>query len=195
MTRLPALAVAAAGLAACDLPLPGQGTRALPLYDGAVQVRGPDGYCVDPGSSRPEAGFAVIGACGLLAAAGMTPKADGFITVQVAGPGSAAVTGAESDLTDLLRQPRGAALLADEGSPDTVTVGQIGTGPGLVTVRFRDSAPAPVKGLSDEEWRAFLDLGDRIATVGVRGYLRAPLPPEQARALLEATVATLQAAN
>ena len=56
-------------LAACDAPLPGQVTRSLALYDGTVTVRGPEGYCVDPLSSRPDSGFAVLGACGLLVAA------------------------------------------------------------------------------------------------------------------------------
>jgi hypothetical protein len=193
--HLAAASLAVASVAACDLPLPGQGTRTLPLYDGAVLARGPTGYCVDPASSRPEAGFAVIGACGLLAASGIMPPADGFITVQVAGPGTAAVSGAEEALARLLREPRGAALLTDSDTPAAVTVGQIDLGEGTVIVRFRDSADPPVAGLTDEGWRAFLDLEDRLATVNLRSYDRAPLPPAQARALLYAAVAALRAAN
>jgi hypothetical protein len=193
--HLPTLAVALAGLAACDTPLPGQGTRSLALYDGTVRAQGPDGYCIDPAASRPDTGFAVLGACGLLVSAGIMPQTDGFITVQVGAEGTATVSGSEDDLATLLRLPVGAALLTDAGNPATVSIGQIDRGDGLVSVRFSDSAPPPVDGLMDEEWRAFLDLGDRLVTIGVRGYTRAPLTAGQAQGLLYGTVGALRAAN
>jgi hypothetical protein len=195
--RLPALAVVLAlvGVTACDTPLPGQGTRSLGLYGGAVTVQGPEGYCVDPGASRPDSGFAVMGACGLLVAAGMMPQTDGFITVQVGAAGTATVAGSEGDLAELLRTPQGAALLTDAGNARTVTLGQIDRGEGLVSVRFADSAAPPVEGLMQEEWRAFLDLDDRLVTIGVRGYARAPLTAGQAQGLLYGTVDALRRAN
>jgi hypothetical protein len=193
--RIPALVLALAGLVACDAPLPGQGTRSLGLYGGAVTVRGPEGYCVDPAASRPDSGFAVMGACGLLVAAGVMPATDGFITVQVGAAGTATVAGSEGDLAALLRTPQGAALLTDAGNARTVTLGQIDRGEGLVSVRFADSAPPPVEGLMQEEWRAFLDLDDRLVTIGVRGYERAPLTAGQAQGLLYGTVEALRRAN
>jgi hypothetical protein len=195
VTRAALVLLAVAGLAACDAPLPGQGTRSLALYGGAVRVQGPDGYCVDPGSSRASTGFAVLGACGLLHTTGIMPQTDGFITVQVGQAGTATVAGSEDDLATLLRLPQGAALLTEAGNPATVTIGQIDRGDGLVSVRFADSAPPPVEGLMQEEWRAFLDLDDRLVTIGVRGYARAPLTAGQAQGLLYGTVAALQAAN
>jgi hypothetical protein len=195
--RMPflAAAVAVAGLAACDISLPGGGTRSLALFDGAVLAQGPEGFCVDPLASRPSAGFAVLGSCGLLAGGGRAPQADGFITIQVGAPGTATVTGSETDLATLLRLPMGAALLTEAGDPATVTIGQIEQGDGLVSVRFSDRAPPPVAGLGPEEWRAFLDLGDRLVTVGLRGYARAPLAAAEAQDLLYDTVAALRAAN
>jgi hypothetical protein len=193
--RAPVLLLSLAALAACDTPLPGQGTRSLALYDGSVTVRGPEGYCVDPPSSRPDSGFAVLGACGLLVAAGIMPQTDGFITVQVGEPGTATVAGNEDDLATLLRLPQGAALLTESGNARSVTLGQIDRGDGLVSVRFADSGPPPVEGLMQEEWRAFLDLGDRLVTIGVRGYARAPLTAGQAQGLLYGTIAALNAVN
>lgn len=195
MTRRAPVLLALVALAACDAPLPGQGTRSLALYDGTVTVRGPEGYCVDPLSSRPDSGFAVLGACGLLVAAGIMPQTDGFITVQVGAADTATVAGNEEDLAVLLRLPQGAALLTETGNPGSVTLGQIDRGDGLVSVRFADSGPPPVDGLMQEEWRAFLDLGDRLVTIGVRGYARAPLTAGQAQGLLYGTVAALRSAN
>ena len=193
--RLTALAVVLVGLAACEAGLPGGGTRSLGLYDGSVRVAGPEGYCVDPLASRPEAGFAVLGACGLLGGSGGMPGTDGFITVQAGAAGTASVSGSETDLATLLRLPMGAALLTDSGRPATVAVGLVEQSPGLVIVQFTDRAPPPVDGLAAEEWRAFMDLGGRLVTVGLRGYDRAPLSAAQARGLLYATVAALRAAN
>jgi len=195
VTRAALALTAVAGIAACDMPMPGQGTRSLALYDGAVRAQGPDGYCVDPASSRPDTGFAVLGACGLLFATGIMPQTDGFITVQVGEAGSATVAGSESDLATLLRLPLGAALLTEAGNPATVSIGQIDRGDGLVSVRFSDRAPPPVEGLMAEEWRAFLDIGDRLVTIGVRGYTRAPLTAGQSQQILYGTVAALRAAN
>jgi hypothetical protein len=195
MRSLPGLAAALAGLAGCGAMLPDGGTRGIALYDGAVQVETPQGYCVDPVASNAAAGFAVLGACARLGGSGAVPMADGFITLQVGEAGSAAVTGSETDLAALLRLPAGAALLTDADDPASVAITGIGLGEGVVSVRFSDLAPAPVEGLAAEEWRAFLDLGDRLVTVGLRGYARAPLSAAQAQGLLDATVAALRAAN
>jgi hypothetical protein len=195
VTRAALFLALVAGLAACDTPLPGQATRSLAVAGGAVRVQGPDGYCVDTTTSRPETGFAVLGACSLLGAGGGAPSSDGFVTIQVGDPGSAIVAGSEGDLATLLRTPQGAALLTDKGNATTVTINQLDRGVGLVSVRFSDRAPPPVDGLMAEEWRAFLDIGDRLVTIGVRGYTRAPLTAGQSQQILYGTVAALRAAN
>lgn len=195
MRHLPALLFGLAGLAACGATLQGGAPRSLALYDGAVLAQAPEGYCVDPLASQPATGFAVMGSCGLLAGTGALPQGEAFITVQIGAPGTATVAGSETDLATLLRLPLGAAMLTEAGDPATVTIGRITQGDGVVFVRFADSAPPPVAGLAAEEWRAFLDLGDRLVTVGLRGYARSPLSPQEAEGLLYSTVATLRSVN
>jgi hypothetical protein len=195
MWQLPALAAALAGLVACGTSLPDGGMRGLALHDGAVRAEAPPGYCVDPVASRPAAGFAAFGACARLGGRSAMPTADGFITLQVGEAGTATVTGSETDLATLLRLPMGAALLTDAGDPTTVAVTRIEPGAGVVAVHFTDRGPPPLEGLAAEEWRAFLDLGDRLVTVGLRGYAQTPLSATEARALLDSTVAALRAAN
>ncbi len=176
MSRLPTLALALTALAACDAPLRGRAPAALRSLRRCSPRQGPRRLLRRPRFQPPRPpAFAVLGACGLLHATGIMPQTDGFITVQVGEAGTATVAGSEDDLATLLRLPQGAALLTEAGNPATVTLGQIDRGDGLVSVRFADSAPPPVEGLMQEEWRAFLDLDDRLVTIGVRGYARAPL--------------------
>jgi hypothetical protein len=190
-----AAGLALGALSGCDLPLPGQGVRTFAVVDGSVNVRGPDGYCVDPTASRAATGFAVLGECGLIAATGIIPTADGFITVQVGPPDSATVDGSEAELAALLRSERGAALLSDSGRPSNVRIDQLDRSDGIIAVNFVDRGPPPVDGLVSVEWRAFLDVRGRLTTISVRGYERSPLTSAQAQALLYGTVSGMQGAN
>jgi hypothetical protein len=193
--RLILTGLALCGLAACDVPLPGQGVQTLALLDGAVKVRAPQGYCVDPVASRAETGFAVISSCGLIAATGVFSTTDGFVTVQFGPEGSAAVTGSEDALAALLRTRQGAALLSQSGQPNNIRVDHMDRGDGLISVHFTDRGPALVDGLMQDEWRAFLDINGRLTTISVRAYERTTLTSGQAQELLYATVAQVRAAN
>lgn len=189
---LGALALAFAGCA----PAPqGEGVRAVALYDGAVRVQGPEGYCVDRAASRARSGFAVLAGCGLLAPQDAMPALDGFLTVQFGEAGSAGVAGREAELRALLSTPAGAALLSRTGVPETVTLERTEAGRGIVVVEFADSAPAGPEGLEPGEWRAFLDIGGRMATLSLRAFSRAPLDRDAGRRLLSQAVSALRAVN
>jgi hypothetical protein len=191
-----ALAGVMSGLVAgCDVPLQGQGSRSFAVLGGAVVVRGPEGYCVDPVASRADTGFAVMGECGLIAASGLIPTADGFITVQVGPSGSAIVEGSEAELAALLRSQRGAALLSDDGASGDIRIDQLDRGDGLIAVHFIDRGAPPVEGLVSDEWRVFMDVQGRLTTISVRGYERSPLTSAQAQALLYGAVDGMRRAN
>lgn len=183
-------------LAACDaLPLPETGIRAMAMYDGSVTARSPEGYCIDSRTSRPETGFAVMGGCALLSRLAIMPQVEALITVQFGATGSASVEGAERDLVALLRSARGAALLSSSGVPEGVLVEGIETGPGVVLVRFTDTAPPIAAGLERTEWRAFLDVAGRLTTITVRGFERAPLDRDRGLALMTDAVRQIRGAN
>jgi hypothetical protein len=179
-------------LSACaDTSLPG--TRALSLYGGAVTVQGPQGYCVDRAASDPDSGFAVLGGCALLTTLQLMPDAPGLITVQVGEAGSAAVTGAEADLLAVLRSPAGTGLLSRTGAPVQVRDSEIGDG--IVLLELDDSGPPLTPDLDRQEWRTFLDLGDRLATISLRGFARAPLSRGDALSVMSDAIRTLRATN
>ena len=182
-------------LAGCDVGLDGRGIRTLAVLDGAVSVRGPDGYCVDQQSSRAGSGFAVLAGCALVSDATVMPAHEALITVQIGSAGSATVTGAEAELAALLRTAQGAALLSDSSDAGSVQVDRVDRADGVVVVRLSDAAPAQVQGLERREWRAFLDIRGRLTTISLRGFDRAPLPAEQGLRLLSQAIGALRAAN
>jgi hypothetical protein len=182
-------------LAGCDPTLDGRGVRTLAVLNGAVSVRGPEGYCVDQQSSRAGSGFAVLAGCAVVSDAVMMPALEGLITVQIGAAGSAGVLGAEADLVALLRTSQGAQLLSAVGDPASVHIVRVDRADGVVVVRFSDAAPAPTPGLEPLEWRAFLDIKGRLTTISLRGFDRAPIPAEQGLRLLSQAIGALRAAN
>ncbi len=192
-------AVAAGGVAlalgACDPAPEAGGVSAVSLFGGAVRVQGPEGYCIDPEASRARSGFAVLAGCGLLEPGDAMPVHDGFLTVQFGEDGSAGVAGREATLRSLLGAPSGAALLSRSGDAASVAVERVEVGRGIVIVDFTDAAGGGPEGLGPREWRAFLDIGGRMATVSLRGFVRAPLAADAGRRLLSQAIAALRAAN
>ncbi|NCO85922.1 MAG: dihydroxy-acid dehydratase [Rhodobacterales bacterium] len=186
------LVAALALLAGCDGDV---APSAMPLLDGAVTARGPDGYCVDQRASRPGSGFAVMAGCALISPSTVMPQTEGLVTMQVGPAGSATVAGAEASLAQLLRGAAGAQLLSAAGRADTVQVEQVEAATGVVIVRFRDRAPAVVAGLEQAEWRAFLDVNGHLTTIGVRGLARAPMSPDRGLRLLEQAIRAVRSAN
>lgn len=198
MTRLRptliCLALSAAALSGCSsagLPLIFNGKTELAVLDGRDTVHAPDGYCVASRASRPADGFVVIAPCNVLARTGLTPTIPGLITVQVGPDGSAAVTGNEDALAELLAQDEGRALLAVDGNPATIVVTVSEAYEGHVEVFFSDGTPSFILGLQPDEWRAFLDRGGRMVTIAVRGYQYRPITPSEGLALLRLALSAL----
>lgn len=183
-----ALALLLAGCGAAEAPrlaLVDRAPRtAQALHGGAVVVRGPAGYCIDPGATSPRDGLAALAACARLGGPGARPATDGYLTVEVGPAGSASVAGNEVALARILGGAEGLSRLATPGG--TVAVSE--TAPGLVILRLEGAD-------GDVEWRAYLDVAGRLASVDFQGPRAAPPEPVAALRLLEAAVIALQAAN
>ena len=166
----------------------------LALYGGDVVAAGPQGYCVDPRSSRPADGFAVLAGCDVITGQGQAAGPAGFVTVQV----GAAATGLGPDmasLPDLLRGDGGRSLLSQTGQPGDIRVQGATLAAGGATVRFTDEAAPPVSGLQQSEWRGFLDIDDRLTTVSVRGLAAAPLGTDEGQGLLQGVMQAMRQVN
>lgn len=180
-------------LVGCDEMQPP--VRALSMLDGAAVVQGPQGYCIDLESSRASTGFAVLAGCGLVSNQSEMPPVEGLITVQIGAQGSASVNSASSQIAAMMRTPTGARMLSGSGQAETVAIEAVERAEGAVVVRFSDSAPSEITGLGPTAYRAFLDIGGRLATVSLRSYSRAPVASGASEQLFAQAVAVLRAAN
>ncbi len=171
------------------------GIRTLSMFSGTVRVRGPEGYCIDRRASRARTGFAVLAGCARVSDAQLLPTLDGLLTVQVGAPGSALVSGQEAVLAGLFSEAAGRRLLSEGGDGATVTVYGVDRRAGLVVVQFADAASLPIEGVQGAGWRAFIDLGDRLATVSLRGLADAPLSDDDGDLLIRSAAAALREAN
>jgi len=167
----------------------------MSLAEGDVVVATPTGYCIDERTSRPSRGFVVMAGCALVSDEPSMPAVDGLITVQVGDADTALVDNDEEALAALLATAQGAAVLSPNGDPTAIEIDRLENRDGVVYVHFIDSAAPPVDGLEQLEWRAFFDLGSRLATVTVRGFARAPLDTDEGLSLLRRAVATIRDAS
>ena len=196
--RIAAGLVVAVTLAACEPVLDASGPPPPSVrMANAVTVQGPAGYCVDPVVTNPRQGFALLAACAAMTADDTDeyPDAIALITVQVGSAGSAVVQGQEDDFAAFMDTPQGAALLSASaiGGPVAVRVTQ--TDPNAVAVYTEDAGPPGIAGTQPQAWRLFTDIGDRLVTIAVRGLNDAVLSQSQSRALVDATLSVLRAAN
>jgi len=212
LARIGCLAFAAFALGACDqvsgavanglsrIGAPADSTsagiRTLSLLDGAVRVRGPEGYCIDQGASDARRGFAVMAGCALMSRnAGVMPALDGLITVQFGQVGTASVAGNEAAFAALLASDAGRALLASNGDAATVPQVSTVTGTSGVLARFEDTSGPAMHGTSGPQWRGFMDVRGRLVTVSVHSFDRAPLSARQGEQLLVTTLQDVAAVN
>lgn len=178
--------------------LPGGVTPAatsLALYGGDVVGVGPQGYCVDPDSSRPSKGFAILAPCATLGVEGAPAVIRGITTIQAGPEGSASVSADADGFAAYLKGPDATLMLSRSGEAATVTVTEVRKFAGHVAVYLRDAAPAHIDGAQESEWRAFVDIAGRLLTISVRGLDAAPLNAAEGSSLLDQAVAAMFAAN
>lgn len=129
------------------------------VFDGAMRVRLPDGYCVSAGDSLPAKGFVLAAPCRQLD--GEKSDVSHWVTLQYGAPGSAMITGQELAVLDYLTSVSGAALLGDD-----VAISGSNVLPSGIVLQVTDAAPNAT--LPPVQWRGFGDARDRLVTVGIR---------------------------
>ena len=178
--------------------LPGGVTPAatsLIMFDGNVRAVGPVGFCADPDSSSPKRGFAMFAPCSTLEVEGAAVAVSALTTIQFGPEQSAMVAQDAAGFADYLRGGNGPVVLSRSGEADTVKVIEIRELDNHIAVYLHDKAPARIEGAQKSEWRAFLDIAGRLATISVRGLDAAPLNDNAGAALLAQAVKELITAN
>lgn len=196
-----ALAGCAGGLPDISLPsflgpkVDAAPAASLAMFGGDMTAAGPKGFCADPLASRPAGGFAIFAPCSALGVDDAPAAVPAVTTVQIGKAGSAIVQADSVAFAALLEGPSGVDILARTKESDAVTVTTVKHTDARVSVFFTDDAPAFVDGAQGAQWRSFLDMNGRLATVSVRGLGEAPLSQATGADLLDQAVKALIDAN
>lgn len=199
-----ALAIAGAlGGAAC-----GPGDRAAPpaggdvppaaveVTAGDVRVSGPPGFCVDRGATRDDGETAFVLLAGCAAIAGEPglpdPAVPAVLTASLSGPGSGRLAEAIPGLDAFFRGDEGRRLLSRDGDPGSVEILDSFHQGEVFFLHARDTGAGVLPNLAPDYWRAYLDVGPRIATLSVLSREAAPVPSAQGLALLREFVAAIR---
>ena len=187
------LAVAGMSLAACtgSIDVGRAAPEVIAVAGRSVAVGGPPGYCVDRAASRDGVkAFVLLGSCASIARDpdGDKPESPGIMTVVVSSDPATvqAVAGRRSDLMDFFRSEAGRASLSRVGRAETVRVSNLQTAGGALYIRARDSSAGPLPGMSDDYWRALLDVNGRLVTISVIGFEDQPMSSEEGFRLIRA---------
>lgn len=197
--RFPTL-LAALALAGCVAPeLAGRAAPgSVAVLDRSVMVAGPRGYCIDSAASRNTAttAFVLLGSCASLSGSSRVtgPASSAILTASVI-ESSADITEQTDRLATFFRSGAGRAALSRSGEAASVEVRESFGKDGVFFIRVSDVAADDGTPVEPEYWRAILSVNGRLVTLTVLGHRARPQPPETKRALLEAFIARMLAAN
>lgn len=172
---------------------------AIVTGDGIV-IAGPEGFCVDPGSTRDQGdtAFVLLGNCAAISnsrRAGQ-PAVPAVLTAALSAAGE---TGQIADnlyeLDAFFRSDEGRRLLSRSQDAATVTVLDGSIEGDVFFLHAADTSAGPVDGLQDSYWRAYLDLGDRIVTLSVLAMEDRALSDGDSVATLRDFIRSVRAAN
>ena len=174
--------------------------RAVSVTTDMVTVTGPEGFCVDPDSTRDsgETAFVLMGNCAVISdrrSAGQ-PDVQAILTASLSeADASQTLRDAIPDLSAFFASEEGRQLLSRAGEADTVEVLDSFHQGDVFFLRARDSSASEIQNVSADYWRSYLDVGERIATLTVLGREDSPVPSDTGLQTLRAYTQAVQSAN
>ncbi|MEM9317653.1 MAG: hypothetical protein AAGA70_01445 [Pseudomonadota bacterium] len=174
--------------------------NAVTVTQDAISVTGPRGFCIDNEALRDDgqSAFVLMGNCASIAGSRFVgqPRDPAVLTAAISAPGEAGgVTASLSELPEYFASPDGRTVLSRTGNPETVEVLQNFIAGEVLYLRARDTSPGVVPGVEDTYWRAYFDIGPRIATLSVLALQTGGTDEAAQLATLEAFVSATRAAN
>jgi hypothetical protein len=165
-----------------------------------IVVTGPDGFCVDPTATRDtgDTGFAVLGNCAAIANSRrvLQPESPAVLTAAISAPSDrGSLVDSLGELDTFFRSDEGLTLLSRAGEPDTVTILETLIVGDAFFLHASDSSAGAIEGVQPDYWRAYLDVGPRIATLSVLALEDRALDRGRSLEILEDFVGAVQTAN
>jgi len=169
-----------------------------------ITVAGPQGFCIDErlvDEARVGA-FIFLSDCAANPGEGPSIARVPISAVLTASISNKGLPGAEAgmgpalaQLEAFLRTPFGQLTLSKSHNPDTLNVLSITRTNNAIYAFVQDATPTTHTGESPRFWRAFTEVNGRLAALSATGYNAADLDQKRIKAILEAFVASMHAAN
>lgn len=165
-----------------------------------IVVTGPQGFCVDPTATRDEdgTGFVLLGNCAAIANSrrALQPTIPAVLTATISEPlGEGRLADSLDQLDGFFRSPEGLTLLSRSGDPAAILVLDTATKGEVFFLHASDDSDSAIAGVQPDYWRAYLDVGPRIATLSVLALEDRALSREESLSTLQSFVHAVQSAN
>ncbi len=165
-----------------------------------IVITGPEGYCVDPTATRSseDTGFVLMGNCAAIANSRrvVQPATPAVLTAAVAAPSAGGrLADSMGGLDAFFRSEDGLRLVSRAGDPSTVTILETLIDGDVFLLNASDSSEGAIEGVQPDYWRAYLDIGDRLATLSVIALEDRALSREESLETLRGFVAAVRQAN
>lgn len=195
---------AALALPGCVTSLGGGGTGGAPaeavVTSDLIVISGPAGFCVDDGATRTDedTAFVLLGNCAAISGSrrASQPEVPVVLTAAISDASDAgSISESVSDLDAYFRSEDGLRLLSRSQDPETVTVLETDVRGDMFLLHASDTSAGAVEGVGDDYWRAYFDLGSRIATLSVLALEDAGVTRDDSLSALMSFMRSVQQAN
>jgi hypothetical protein len=200
-TRPAGALLATALLAGC---IGGGGTGGAPteiaVTSDAIVVTGPRGFCVDETATRAEGdtAFVLLGNCAAISNSRRAdqPSVPVVLTAAISeASDEGSISESIADLDAYFRSDPGRQVLSRTQDAASVTVIETRAETGMFLLHAEDTSAGAMEGTADDYWRAYLDIGPRIATLSVFALEDRGVTAEESLAALRAFALTVLQAN
>lgn len=178
----------------------GDAPREVQVTSDQITITGPRGFCVDPTATQStiDTAFVILGNCAAISGSAREeqPEAPAVLTAAVASrSGGAGLTENIEALDAFFRSEDGRALLSRASDGSTVQILETRTQAGLFLLHARDTSAGDIVGVSPDYWRAYMEVGPRLATLTVLALEESATSDAQALATLTQFVGAVRRAN
>lgn len=169
------------------------------VFDGALVLAAPRGYCIDPASRREDAGgtFLLWGNCAAISGnpAAQRPAQRALLSATI-GPAIEGDPGASfGEFEAFFRSAAGRAALARSGRAEDVQIEDLKREEMLLLLKITDRSAATLAPVAPTYWRAVTGFGGHIGTLSVVPLQGASLDDAAQLALLHSFESAIRAAN
>ncbi|GGE52721.1 hypothetical protein [Actibacterium pelagium] len=171
--------------------------RAVSVTDANVVVTGPSGYCIDQRSvtEQDQGSFVLLASCDSLARGRRVQNQSEPLLLTASVSGVPGVVGDASVLKQFFTSEQGRQALSRDGRASTVEVLHMFRRDEAFILHARDTSSGLGDGLSEDYWRAFIEVKNHIVTASAIPFQSAPVSDDEALSVLSAFLKRIRGAS